>query len=77
MAEQAFRSRLRHCLARRYVLDGRVINRCVYNILGINAEGRKDLLGMYVSESEGANFWLSVLTNLQQRYIRYTDCLYR
>lgn len=49
--------------------DGRVINRCVYNILGINVEGRKDLLGMYVSESEGANFWLSVLTNLQQRGI--------
>ena len=47
--------------------EGRVINRCVYNILGINAEGRKDLLGMYVSESEGANFWLGVLTNLQQR----------
>jgi putative transposase len=49
--------------------EGRVINRCVYNILGINAEGRKDLLGMYVSESEGANFWLGVLTNLQQRGI--------
>ncbi len=47
--------------------DGRVINRCVYNILGINAEGRKDLLGMYISESEGANFWLGVLSNLQQR----------
>jgi len=47
--------------------EGRVINRCIYNILGISAEGRKDLLGMYVSESEGANFWLSVLTNLQQR----------
>lgn len=47
--------------------DGRVVNRCVYNILGITTEGRKDLLGMYISESEGANFWLSVLTNLQQR----------
>lgn len=47
--------------------DGRVTNRCVYNILGINAEGRKDLLGMYVSESEGANFWLGVLTHLQHR----------
>jgi putative transposase len=47
--------------------EGRVINRCVYNILGIDAEGRKDLLGMYVSESEGANFWLGVLANLQQR----------
>lgn len=53
--------------------DGRVINRCVYNILGITAEGRKDLLGMYISENEGANFWLSVLTNLQQRGV--TDIL--
>jgi putative transposase len=47
--------------------EGKVVSRCVYNILGINAEGRKDLLGTYVSESEGANFWLGVLTNLQQR----------
>jgi len=53
--------------------EGRVINRCVYNILGINAEGRKDLLGMYVSESEGANFWLGALTHLQQRGV--TDIL--
>jgi putative transposase len=49
--------------------EGRVVNRCVYNILGITVEGRKDLLGMYISESEGANFWLNVLTNLQQRGI--------
>jgi len=47
--------------------EGKIVNRCVYNVLGINAEGRKDLLGMYVSESEGANFWLGVLSNLQQR----------
>jgi transposase-like protein len=47
--------------------EGKVVNRCVYNVLGINVDGRKDLLGMYVSESEGANFWLSILTNLQQR----------
>lgn len=53
--------------------EGKVVNRCVYNVLGINAEGRKDLLGMYVSESEGANFWLGVLTNLQQRGV--TDIL--
>ncbi|QJB35762.1 IS256 family transposase [Chitinophaga oryzae] len=49
--------------------EGKVVNRCVYNILGINTDGRKELLGMYVSESEGANFWLSVLANLQQRGI--------
>jgi transposase-like protein len=47
--------------------EGRVQSRCVYNILGITTEGRKEILGMYVSESEGANFWLSVLTDLQNR----------
>lgn len=47
--------------------EGKVVTRCVYNILGITTEGRKDLMGMYVAESEGANFWLGVLSNLQQR----------
>jgi transposase-like protein len=47
--------------------EGRVQSRCVYNILGITAEGRKEVLGMYVSQSEGANFLLSVLTDLQSR----------
>lgn len=47
--------------------DHRVVSRAVYNILGIDRNGHKELLGMYVSESEGANFWLSVLTDLQNR----------
>lgn len=47
--------------------EGRIVPRAVYHILGINAEGRKDLLGMYVSESEGANFWLGVLSDLRTR----------
>jgi putative transposase len=47
--------------------DGKFITRCVYNILGVTTEGRKEVLGCYTSESEGANFWLSVLTNLQNR----------
>jgi len=47
--------------------DGRVVTRCLYNILGVNIEGKKEILGMYVSQSEGANFWLSVLTDLKQR----------
>lgn len=50
--------------------DGKVKSRAVYNILGVNKEGRKDLLGLYVSENEGANFWLSVLTNLQNRGVQ-------
>lgn len=47
--------------------EGRTQTRCVYNILGINKDGRKDVLGMYVSHSEGANFWLGVITDLKQR----------
>ena len=44
-----------------------VITRAVYNILGVSLEGKKDLLGMYLSETEGAKFWLSVLTDLKNR----------
>ena len=50
--------------------SGHIVTRCLYNVLGINLEGRKHLLGMYISESEGARFWLSVLTDLQQRGVK-------
>lgn len=45
----------------------RPVSRAIYNVLGINRDGYKELLGMYISKSEGANFWLSVLTDLQNR----------
>ncbi|SHE30485.1 Transposase (or an inactivated derivative) [Cnuella takakiae] len=47
--------------------EGRVVSRAVYCIIGINQEGYKELLGMYIGEQEGARFWLSVLTDLQSR----------
>jgi len=47
--------------------SGRVITRAIYNILGVDIEGKKDLIGMYVSETEGAKFWLSVITDLKNR----------
>ncbi|MDR9364835.1 MAG: IS256 family transposase [Balneolaceae bacterium] len=47
--------------------EGQLQHKALYNILGINPEGRKEVLGAYISESEGANFWLSVLTDLQNR----------
>ncbi|WP_134091088.1 IS256 family transposase [Olivibacter sp. XZL3] len=47
--------------------NGSVETRAVYNILGIDIDGRKDLIGLYLSETEGAKFWLSVLTDLKQR----------
>jgi len=50
--------------------SGHIVTRCLYNVLGIDMEGRKHILGIYVSESEGAKFWLSVLTDLQQRGVR-------
>jgi len=50
--------------------SGHVVTRCLYNVLGIDLEGCKHLLGVYVSESEGARFWLSVLTDLQQRGVK-------
>ena len=50
--------------------EGRMATRCVYNILGVTVEGKKEILGMYISESEGANFWLSVLTDIQARGVQ-------
>jgi putative transposase len=50
--------------------DHRMVSHAVYNILGIDRHGRKELIGRYVSQSEGANFWLSVLTDLQNRGVQ-------
>jgi len=50
--------------------DGAVTSRAVYTILGINIQGQKELLGIYMSENEGAKFWLQVLTDLSQRGVK-------
>ncbi|OJX02956.1 MAG: IS256 family transposase [Caedibacter sp. 38-128] len=50
--------------------NGKVISKVLYNILGINQEGRKEILGFYVAESEGAHFWLGVLNDLKQRGVQ-------
>jgi transposase-like protein len=48
--------------------EGKVVNTAVYNALGVDLEGRRDILGHWVGDgAEGANFWLSVLTDLQSR----------
>ena len=46
---------------------GRYRSKAVYTVLALNRDGKKEVLGLYLSESEGANFWLSVLTDLQNR----------
>lgn len=50
--------------------NGRFITKAVYTILGLNVEGKKELLGLYLSESEGAHHWLSVLTDLHNRGVQ-------
>jgi len=47
--------------------NGRYVSKAVYTILGLNINGNKELLGLYLSETEGANYWLSVLTDLHKR----------
>jgi putative transposase len=47
--------------------DGRMSSRAIYTVLALNVEGKKEILGLYTSATEGAHFWLSVLTDLQQR----------
>ncbi len=48
-------------------VEGKVITRAFYSVLAVNTEGRKDILGLYLSENEGAHFWLGVLNDLRAR----------
>lgn len=50
--------------------NGRFVSKAVYTILALNIEGRKELLGLYLSDAEGAHYWLSVLTDLQNRGVQ-------
>lgn len=53
------------------ILDnGRYVSKAIYTVLALNIEGKKEVLGLYLSESEGANFWLSVLTDLHHRGVK-------
>jgi transposase-like protein len=47
--------------------NGRYLTKAIYTILALDIEGKKDVLGLYIADSEGANFWLSVLTDLNNR----------
>ena len=58
------------CIVLKIRQDKQVINKAVYLALGVNLEGQKELLGMWLSENEGAKFWLGVLTELQNRGVK-------
>lgn len=55
------------CIVVKVREDKRIINKAVYLALGVNLDGQKELLGMWISQNEGAKFWLSVLTELKNR----------
>jgi putative transposase len=50
--------------------DGSIKTKAVYCLLGVNREGIKDLLGLYISDNEGARFWLNVLADIQNRGVK-------
>ena len=58
------------CIVLKIRQDKQVINKAIYLALGVNMEGHKELLGMWLSENEGAKFWLNVLTELQNRGVK-------
>lgn len=55
------------CIVVKVRHGGSVINKAVFLALGINTDGQKELLGMWLAENEGAKFWLGVLTELKNR----------
>lgn len=55
------------CIVLKIRQNQKVINKSMYLALGVNLEGHKELLGMWLAENEGAKFWLSVLTELKGR----------
>ena len=50
--------------------DGRIINKAVYTAIGVNGEGKKEALGLWISENEGAKFWAGVVTELANRGVK-------
>ncbi|EJY56437.1 transposase mutator type [Alicyclobacillus hesperidum URH17-3-68] len=47
--------------------DGQVVNKAAYMVIGIDLEGQKDVLGIWIGENESAKFWLTVLNELKSR----------
>lgn len=51
-------------------VDSKVVSKAAYTVMGIDLHGKVDVLGLWLSENEGAHFWLSVLTELKKRGVR-------
>ena len=58
------------CIVLKIRQDRRIINKSIFLALGINLEGQKELLGLWIAETEGAKFWLQILTELTNRGVK-------
>ncbi|GAB6075357.1 IS256 family transposase [Desulfurobacterium crinifex] len=58
------------CIFYKVRQDGKVIDKAVYVVIGVNKEGRKELLGFWINESESASFWFKVLNDLKSRGVK-------
>jgi putative transposase len=56
--------------------NGRIENKAVFIVIGVDMEGRKDILGLWIAKSEGSKFWLSIMTDLKNRGVEdiYITC---
>lgn len=50
--------------------NGRVVNKTIYVIIGLNCEGLKEVLGLWISETESASFWVNVLSDIKARGVQ-------
>ena len=50
--------------------DGKVITKCVYTVLGVDNDGKKDILGIWISDTESASFWTTVFNEMKNRGVK-------
>jgi transposase-like protein len=50
--------------------EGKVVPKAIYSLLGVTSEGKKDILGLYINDTEGAHFWAGVLASLKERGVK-------
>jgi len=58
------------CIFYKVRQDGKVVDKAVYVVIGVNKEGRKELLGFWINETESASFWFKVLNDLKSRGVK-------
>lgn len=54
--------------------EGRVVNKAVYLAVGVNMDGKKELLGIWIEQTEGAKFWLAVVNELKPAALKTSSC---